>query len=94
LLKLTEGRTVQLNPPVATALGDSGDSVDKLFDEEDDVGQEHSVERDDDILEETVAKDVLEVAVEKTKKFKRKRKTTGDASASTFPPKKLREDYH
>ncbi|GKC72175.1 hypothetical protein Tco_1118058, partial [Tanacetum coccineum] len=44
--------------------------------------------------EETIAKDVLEVAVEKTKKFKRKRKTTGDASASTFPPKKLREDYH
>ncbi|GKC73704.1 hypothetical protein Tco_1119587 [Tanacetum coccineum] len=93
LLKLTEGCTVPLNPPVAAASGDSGDSVDKLFDEEDDVGQEHSIKRDDDILEETVATDVSEVADEKTKKSKRKRKTTGDASASTFPPKKLREDY-
>ncbi|GKA91312.1 hypothetical protein Tco_0813182, partial [Tanacetum coccineum] len=54
--------------------------------------QEHSVKRDDVVLEETIAKDVSEVAVEKTKKSKRKRKTAGDAT--TFPPKKLREDYH
>ncbi|GJW46042.1 hypothetical protein Tco_0077688 [Tanacetum coccineum] len=94
LLKMTEGRTVSLDPPVTAASGDSGDSIDKLFHEGDDVGQEHSVERDDDVLEETISKDVSEVAVEKNKKFKRKRKTTGDASASTFPPKKLREDYH
>ncbi|GKD64645.1 hypothetical protein Tco_1306753, partial [Tanacetum coccineum] len=37
--------------------------------------------------------DVSEVAVEKTKK-KRKRKAGGDASGFTFPHKKLREDYH
>nr|GEX96595.1 hypothetical protein [Tanacetum cinerariifolium] len=70
LLKLTEGRTVLLNPPG------------------------HSVERNDDILEETITKDVSEVAVEKIKKSKRKRKINGDASAFTFLPKKLREDYH
>nr|GEW62744.1 hypothetical protein [Tanacetum cinerariifolium]GEW62749.1 hypothetical protein [Tanacetum cinerariifolium] len=55
--------------------------------------EEHSIERDDDVLEETVAKDILEVAVEKTKK-KWKRKATRDASGSTLPPKKLREDHH
>nr|GEV77326.1 hypothetical protein [Tanacetum cinerariifolium] len=74
--------------------GDSGDSVDKLFDEADDAEQEHSVERDDGVLEDTIAKDVLKVAIEKTKKSKRKSKTNGDASAFTFPPKKLRDDYH
>nr|GEU46944.1 sugar carrier protein A [Tanacetum cinerariifolium] len=42
-------------------------SVDKLFDEADDPEQEHSVERDDDVLEETITKDVSEVAIEKTK---------------------------
>nr|GEV32409.1 hypothetical protein [Tanacetum cinerariifolium] len=68
LLTLIEGRIVSLNPPVSTASRDSGDSIDKLFDEG-------------------------EVAVEKTKK-KQKRKVVRDASGSTFPPKKLREDYH
>nr|GEW56061.1 hypothetical protein [Tanacetum cinerariifolium] len=60
LLKLTEGRTVSLNPLVSTASGDSGDSFDKLFDEADDAEQEHFVGRDDDVLDETVAKDVSE----------------------------------
>ncbi|GKC70781.1 hypothetical protein Tco_1116664, partial [Tanacetum coccineum] len=69
-------------PPVSAASGDNGDSIDKLFDE-----------GNDDVPEETVAKDVSEVAAEKTKK-KRKRKVVGDASGSTFPPKRLREDYH
>ncbi|GJX13065.1 hypothetical protein Tco_0204823, partial [Tanacetum coccineum] len=94
LLKLTEGRTVPLNPPVSAASGDSCNIIDKLFDEGNDAEQEHFVERDADVLEETITKDVSEVAIKKTKKSKRKRKTTGDASASTFPPKKLREDYH
>ncbi|GJV09677.1 hypothetical protein Tco_1351218, partial [Tanacetum coccineum] len=52
----------------------------------------HYIERDDDALEETIAKDVSEVAVEKAKK-KLKRKVTEDASGSTYPPKKLRDDY-
>ncbi|GKE68683.1 hypothetical protein Tco_1526755 [Tanacetum coccineum] len=56
--------------------------IDKLFDE-----------GNDDVPEETVAKDVSEVAAEKTKK-KQKRKVVGDASGSTFPPKRLREDHH
>nr|GFA87757.1 hypothetical protein [Tanacetum cinerariifolium] len=58
-----------------------------------DARQEHSVERDDDVLEETVSRNISEVVVEKTKK-KRKKKVAGDASGSTFPPKRLREDYH
>ncbi|GJV65886.1 hypothetical protein Tco_1476714 [Tanacetum coccineum] len=92
LLKMTEGHTVSLDPPVTVASGGSGDSIDKLFDKGDDVGQEHSVERGDDVLEETIARDVLDVVVEKAKK-KQKRRVTGDASGSTHPPKKLREDY-
>nr|GFC66310.1 hypothetical protein [Tanacetum cinerariifolium] len=80
-----------LDPPVTAALGDSSDSIDKLFDE--DAGQEHSVENDDDVLAETVAKDSSKVVAKKAKK-KQKRKVVGDASGSTFPPKKLREDYH
>nr|GFD32704.1 hypothetical protein [Tanacetum cinerariifolium] len=71
----------------------SGDSIDKLFDEGNDAGQEHSVERDDDVLEETAAKGASEVVAEKTKK-KQKRKVVGDASGHAFPPKKLRKDYH
>nr|GEW22999.1 hypothetical protein [Tanacetum cinerariifolium] len=55
LLKLTKGRIVPLNPPVSAASGDSGNSVDKWFDEADDAEQEHSVRRDDDVLDETVA---------------------------------------
>nr|GEW81648.1 hypothetical protein [Tanacetum cinerariifolium] len=75
--------TVSLNLPVLAASGDSGDSVDKLFDEADDVEQEHSFKRDDDVLEETIAKDVSEVAIEKTKS-KRKRKATRDATLATI----------
>ncbi|GJV94665.1 hypothetical protein Tco_1546242 [Tanacetum coccineum] len=93
LLKMTEGRTVSLDPPVIAASGDRGDSVDKLFDEGNDTGQEHSIERDDDVLEKTVAKDASEVVAEKAKK-KQKKKVVGDVSGSTFPPKRLREDYH
>nr|GEY59225.1 transposase (putative), gypsy type [Tanacetum cinerariifolium] len=57
-----------------------------------DPTKEHSVERVDDVLEETIAKDASEVVAEKTKK-KQKRKVVGDASGSTYPPKKLRDDY-
>ncbi|GKA39996.1 hypothetical protein Tco_0732589 [Tanacetum coccineum] len=46
LLKMTEGRTVLLDPLVTAVSGDSGDSIDKLFDD-----------GDDDVLEETIAKD-------------------------------------
>ncbi|GKE30934.1 hypothetical protein Tco_1446318, partial [Tanacetum coccineum] len=92
LLKITDGRTVPLDPPITAALGDSDDSIDKLFDEGNDAGQEHSVKGNDDVLYETIAKDASEVVAEKTKK-KRKRKVTGDASGFTHPPKKLRDDY-
>nr|GEW95194.1 hypothetical protein [Tanacetum cinerariifolium] len=89
LLKMTERRIVPLTPLTTTALEDSGDSIDKLFD---DVDQERVVEKSDDVLEETIAKDTLEVVAEKAKK-KRKRKVVGDASGSTYPPKKLRDGH-
>ncbi|GJV94849.1 hypothetical protein Tco_1546426 [Tanacetum coccineum] len=92
LLKMNEGRIVPLNPHVAAASGGSDDSVDKMFDEGDDANQEHLVERDDDVLEEVVALDASRVGAEKAKK-RRKRKATGDASGSDYPPKKLRDDY-
>ncbi|GKB09361.1 hypothetical protein Tco_0837673 [Tanacetum coccineum] len=92
LLKMTEGRTVSLGPPVTAAFGDSSDSIDRLFDEGNDVNQEHSIEKDDDVLEEAIAKDASEVIAEKPQK-KQKRKVVGDASGSAYPPKKLRDDY-
>ncbi|GKD36045.1 hypothetical protein Tco_1251554, partial [Tanacetum coccineum] len=66
--------------------------IDRLFNEGNDVGQEPSVERNDDILEETIGKDASEVVAEKTEK-KRKRRVVRDASGSSYPPKKLRDDY-
>ncbi|GJW01483.1 hypothetical protein Tco_1556734 [Tanacetum coccineum] len=61
LLKITEGRTISLNPPVTAASGDGSDSIDKMFDEGSDVDQEHLAEKDDDVLEEVVALDASEV---------------------------------
>nr|GEX79765.1 hypothetical protein [Tanacetum cinerariifolium] len=70
LLKMTEARTVPLSSPVTAATEDSGDSIDKLFD---DADQKHVVERSDDVLEETIAEDDSEVIVDQPHK-KRKRK--------------------
>ncbi|GKA75873.1 hypothetical protein Tco_0782251 [Tanacetum coccineum] len=92
LLKMTEGRTVALDPPATAALGGSGDNIDRLFDEGDDAGQQHSAEKDDDVQEEVITKDASEVVAEKPQK-KQKRKVTGDASGSALPPKKLRDDH-
>ncbi|GJX21003.1 hypothetical protein Tco_0223680, partial [Tanacetum coccineum] len=91
LLKMTEGRTVALDPPATAVSGGSSDSIDRLFDEGDNAGQEHSAERDD-VQEEVIAKDASEVVVEKPQK-KRKRKVIGDASGSALPPKRLRDDH-
>ncbi|GJR39859.1 hypothetical protein Tco_1215543 [Tanacetum coccineum] len=93
LLVSTKGRMVPLTPLASAASRDSDDSIDKLFDKGNDVEQERSTEKGDDVLEETVATDVPEIVVEKTKK-KRKSKAVGDASGSTHPPKRLREDFH
>ncbi|GJZ89876.1 hypothetical protein Tco_0661803 [Tanacetum coccineum] len=92
LLKMTEGRTVALDPPGTAASGGSSDSIDRLFDEGYNAGQEHSTEKDDDVQEEVIAKDALEVVAEKPQK-KRKRKVTGDAIGYALPPKKLRDDH-
>nr|GEV83861.1 transmembrane protein [Tanacetum cinerariifolium] len=79
LLKMNEGHTVSLDPPATAAFGGSGDSIDKLFGEGDDAGQENSVEKDDDVLDETIARDVSDVAVEKAKK---NRKESGKSLAT------------
>ncbi|GKC95285.1 hypothetical protein Tco_1160727 [Tanacetum coccineum] len=49
---LTEGRVVLLVPPTLVASGDSSDSIDKLFDDGNDAGQEHPFKKDDDKLRE------------------------------------------
>nr|GEU29702.1 hypothetical protein [Tanacetum cinerariifolium] len=59
LLESSKGRTVPLNPPASATLGDSGDSINKLFDEGNGVEQERSTETGDDVLEETIATDRL-----------------------------------
>ncbi|GJS15296.1 hypothetical protein Tco_0409768 [Tanacetum coccineum] len=91
LLKMTEGRTIALDPPATAVSGGSSDIIDRLFDDGDDAGQEHSAERDD-VQEEVIAKDASGVVVEKPQK-KRKRKVIGDASGSALPPKRLRDDH-
>ncbi|GJU13101.1 hypothetical protein Tco_1135497 [Tanacetum coccineum] len=91
LLEITEGRTVPLNPPATAALGDSGDSIDKMFDEVNDANQEYLVVQDDDVLEEVVALDANQEHL--VAKKRRKSKATGDASGSVYPPEKLRDDY-
>nr|GEX46696.1 hypothetical protein [Tanacetum cinerariifolium] len=63
LLKMIEGRTVPLSPPATTAPEDSGDSIGKLFD---DADNEHAIEKSDDVLEETIAKDASTVVAEKS----------------------------
>ncbi|GJW46019.1 hypothetical protein Tco_0077665 [Tanacetum coccineum] len=92
LLVSTKGRTIPLAPPAPAASGNSVDSIDELFDKGNDAEQERT-EKGDDVLEETIAKDFLEIDVEKTKK-KRTSKAVGDASGSNHPPKRLREDFY
>ncbi|GJV98085.1 hypothetical protein Tco_1549662, partial [Tanacetum coccineum] len=41
LLMLTEGHVIPLVPPTSAASRGSSDSIDKLFDDGNDVGQEH-----------------------------------------------------
>ncbi|GKE16234.1 hypothetical protein Tco_1423811, partial [Tanacetum coccineum] len=41
LLMMTQGRVVPLVPPTSAASGGSGDSIDKMFDEGDNAGQEN-----------------------------------------------------
>ncbi|GKD65667.1 hypothetical protein Tco_1307775, partial [Tanacetum coccineum] len=63
LLKMTEGRTVALDPRATAALGGSDDSINRLFDEGDNAGQEYSAENDDNVQEEIIAKDASEVSL-------------------------------
>nr|GEU94423.1 hypothetical protein [Tanacetum cinerariifolium] len=72
LLKITEGRTVALDPPATAAPEDSGDSIDQLFDEGNDAGREHSVKKGDNVLEEAVAKNASEAIAENPRKSGRK----------------------
>ncbi|GJV35327.1 leucine-rich repeat, cysteine-containing subtype protein [Tanacetum coccineum] len=69
LLKMTEGRTVALDPPATAVSGGSSDNIDRLFDEGDNAGQEHSAGRDD-VQEKVISKDASEVEAPKETKEK------------------------
>ncbi|GJT49532.1 hypothetical protein Tco_0975689 [Tanacetum coccineum] len=58
-------RTVALDTPAITASRDSDVSIDRLFNEKHDAGQKRSVEKDDDVLEEAIAKDASKTIAEK-----------------------------
>ncbi|GKE95259.1 hypothetical protein Tco_1580114, partial [Tanacetum coccineum] len=65
-----------------------------LFDEGYGVEKEHSTRGGDYVaLTETIIEPVNEDVTEEPKMLKKKRKATRDASGSTLPSKKLREDY-
>nr|GEU29706.1 hypothetical protein [Tanacetum cinerariifolium] len=68
LLDSPKGHTVPLTPPAPTALGDSGDSIDKFFDEENGAEQERSTEKGDDVLEETIARMFRRLLLRKPKR--------------------------
>ncbi|GJR91672.1 hypothetical protein Tco_0215683 [Tanacetum coccineum] len=91
LLKITEGRTVTLDPPATTVSRGSSDSIYRLFDERDNARTEHYAE-EDYVQYDVIAKDASEVVVKKPQK-KRKRKVIRDASGSALPPKRLRDDH-
>ncbi|GKF17025.1 hypothetical protein Tco_0061943, partial [Tanacetum coccineum] len=59
-MTLTEGRVLLLVPPTSAASGGGSDSIDKLFNDGNDAGQEHPFEKDDDGLAETIANDTSE----------------------------------
>nr|GEX89463.1 hypothetical protein [Tanacetum cinerariifolium] len=81
LLTMIEGRVFSLVPQASVAWGGgSNDSIDILFDDGNDAEPEHPTVRDDDVLAETIAKDVSEVIVEKNRRSKRKKKTLKDVS--------------
>ncbi|GKB01378.1 hypothetical protein Tco_0829422 [Tanacetum coccineum] len=70
------------------------ESTDRLFDEGNGAEEEHSTEGGEYVaLTKAIVEPVNEDAAEKPRRLKKKRKTAGDASGSTLPPKKLREDY-
>ncbi|GKC66516.1 hypothetical protein Tco_1099114 [Tanacetum coccineum] len=81
LLKMTEGRTVALDPPATAASGGSSDSIDRIFDEGDNAGQEHPAEKDDDVQEEVIAKDASKVLRDDHQSLP---PSTGGKSLSTF----------
>ncbi|GKE10786.1 hypothetical protein Tco_1414337 [Tanacetum coccineum] len=60
LLMMTEGRIVSLARPASAASGGSNNSIDELFDDGNDAEREHPNVVDDDVLAETVAKNVSE----------------------------------
>nr|GEX48497.1 hypothetical protein [Tanacetum cinerariifolium] len=60
LLMLIEGRVFLLVPLASPASRGSNDSIDKVFDDGNDVELEHPTKRDDDVLAETITKDISE----------------------------------
>ncbi|GKD63705.1 hypothetical protein Tco_1305813 [Tanacetum coccineum] len=98
LLEATRRCVVPLAPPVlvttASSEGNMTESIDRLFDEGNGAEKEHSTGGGEYVaLTEAIVEPVNEDVVEKPKRLRKKRKATEDASSSTLPPKKLRDDY-
>ncbi|GKD68537.1 hypothetical protein Tco_1322627, partial [Tanacetum coccineum] len=98
LLEATRGRVVSLAPPVlataASSKGNMTESIDRLFGEANDAEKEHFTGGGEYVaLTEAIVEPVYEDVAEKPRRLKKKRKAAGDASGSTLPPKKLRDDY-
>ncbi|GKA69145.1 hypothetical protein Tco_0775209 [Tanacetum coccineum] len=98
LLEATRGRVVPLAPlasvTTVSSEGNMTESIDRLFDEGYGVEKEHSTGGGDYVaLTETIIKPVNKDVAEEPRRLKKKRKATRDASGSTLPSKKLKEDY-
>ncbi|GJS44376.1 hypothetical protein Tco_0569419 [Tanacetum coccineum] len=98
LLEATRERVVPLSPLVpvnaTSSEGNMTESIDRLFDEANGVEKEHSTGGGEYVaLTEAIVEHVYEDVAEKPMRLKKKRKATGDASGSTLPSKKLRDDY-
>ncbi|GJZ84526.1 hypothetical protein Tco_0649865 [Tanacetum coccineum] len=98
LLEATRERVVPLSPLVpvnaTSSEGNMTESIDRLFDEANDAEKEHFTGGGEYVaLTEAIVEPVYEDVAEKPRRLKKKRKAAGDASGSTLPSKKLRDDY-
>nr|GEW30485.1 protein suppressor of K(+) transport growth defect 1-like [Tanacetum cinerariifolium] len=94
----TRGRIVPLAPPVpvtaASSEGNLTESIEKLFNEGNDAEKEHSTGGGKyAALTKAIVEHVNKDVAEKPRWLKKTRKVARDASSSTMPPKKIREDY-
>ncbi|GJR52555.1 hypothetical protein Tco_1403076 [Tanacetum coccineum] len=98
LLEATRERVVSLAPSIpvtaASSEGNMTESINKLFDEGDSAEKEHSTGGGEHVaLTEAIVEPVNKNVTEKPRRLKEKRKSAREASGSTLPLQKLRDDY-